>query len=306
LIDIYLVTGFLGAGKTTLMKNLIKFFSDSKVALIVNDFASEGVDGAVLEKEGFVTKEIVDGSIFCVCKSDRFIDAILEMKSLDVDYLFVESSGLADPFGMFEIMTIVDKLAPEKYHYSGSICVVDAVNFKKIYQTANVIKNQIEGADLIIINKTDLSTEDEINKLSIDLKKLNDFAPITKTSYAKINSKELIYSLKWHNPKRKGYIISRTAGIIKFVLSFDSEPIDKLQKWLKTWSHLVYRAKGFCFYNDAQYYVQAVGNNVEISKLKVNKDFNYIIVLSPAKDQIKKDIQTSWMNTFSTNLKINS
>ena len=304
MIDIYLVTGFLGSGKTTLMKNLIKTFSDSKVALIVNDFASEGVDGAVLEKEGFVTKEIVDGSIFCVCRSDKFIAAILEMKNLDVDYILVESSGLADPFGMFEVMTIVDKLAPERFHYSGSICVVDAVNFNKIYQTASVIKNQIEGADLIIINKTDLSSKEKIDKLSAKLSLLNNFVSISRTSFSQISSPRLIHSLKWHNPTRKGYIINRTVGISKFVLSFDSEPIDKLEDWLKEWCHLVYRVKGFCRYKGKQYYIQSVGDNVEVSELTVNKDSNYMIVLGPAKDQNKKDIQTSWLNIFSSELKL--
>jgi G3E family GTPase len=85
LIDIYLVTGFLGAGKTTLMQNLLKVFENDKVALIVNEFGQEGVDGAVLEKEGMVIEQIVDGSIFCVCRSDKFIDALLKTKEMRID-----------------------------------------------------------------------------------------------------------------------------------------------------------------------------------------------------------------------------
>ena len=304
MIDIYLVTGFLGAGKTTFMKNLIKLFSNSKIAIIVNDFASEGVDGAVLEKEGFVTKEIVDGSIFCVCRSDKFIDAILEMKNLDVDYLLVESSGLADPFGMSEIMGIIDKLEPKKYHYSGSICLVDAVNFNKIFQTANVIKNQIQGADLIIVNKIDLSEDNDVDELILKLKQINNLACITKTTFGQINSPEHIFSLKWRNPNRNGYIINRTVGISKYVLFFDSEPIDKLKEWLIKWSSLVYRVKGFCSFNNKQFYMQAVGKNIEVKNLITNKEYNYLVVLSPAKDQIKKNIIDSWDNSFNSKLRI--
>ncbi len=157
MIDIYLVTGFLGAGKTTLMKNLIGVFKNSKVAMIVNEFGQHDVDGRILEQEGMVIEQIVDGSIFCVCRSDKFIEAILKTKELNIDYLIVESSGLADPFGMPAIMGIVNKLSPNTFHYSGSICVVDTTNFFKIYEVASAIKQQIQGSDLLIINKTDIA-----------------------------------------------------------------------------------------------------------------------------------------------------
>ena len=71
----------MGSGKTTLMKNLIAMFNNNKVAMIVNEFGQEGVDGSVLEKEGMVIEEIIDGSIFCVCRSDKFIESILKTKN---------------------------------------------------------------------------------------------------------------------------------------------------------------------------------------------------------------------------------
>jgi len=304
MIDIYLVTGFLGSGKTTLMKNLMNMFRNSKVAMIVNEFGQEGVDGSVLEKEGMVIEEIIDGSIFCVCRSDKFIESILKTKELKVDYLIVESSGLADPFGMPAVMGVLNKLAPMNFHYSGSVCVVDANNFFKVYEMVSAVKQQIQGADLLIINKTDISTPDETNKIEKTLRKLNTYADIIKTTFSRIPDNKIIYSLRWHKPEMKGILIKKTVGISKFVLKFDSVPIDELVSWLKEWTEDVYRLKGFCSVNNKQYYVQAVQENITVSELHDERKDNFLVVLGPARDSIKEEIRNSWAARFKADMEI--
>ena len=305
LIDIYLVTGFLGAGKTTLMKNLMKVFDNDKVAMIVNDFGQEGVDGSVLEKEGMVIEEIVDGSIFCVCRSDRFIEVILKTKELGINYLIVESSGLATPFGMHEVMGILHKLSPDTFHYSGSICVVDAKNFHKLYEVAPALKEQVQGADLLLLNKTDISTPDETRKVERTLRELNEDVSIIKTSFACIPDNEQVHALQWHRKANtKGFIVMKTIGIHKFVLKFDFTPIDQLINWLKGWAENVYRVKGFCLDNNKQYYLQAVHEDVTVSEIHNGRKENFLVVLGPARDQIKEDIKSSWFEHFKTTISI--
>ena len=304
MIDIYLITGFLGSGKTTLMKNLMDMFKNSKVAMIVNEFGQEGVDGSVLEKEGMVIEEIIDGSIFCVCRSDKFIESILKTKELNVDYLIVESSGLADPFGMPAVMGVLNKLAPTTFHYSGSVCVVDANNFFKVYDMASAVKQQIQGADLLIINKTDISTPDEICKIEKKLRELNIYSDIIKTSFSRIPDNDIIYSLEWHMPDMKGIIIKKTIGVSKFVIKFDSVPIEKLVDWLKGWTEAVYRVKGFCMVNNKQYYVQAVQENITVSELHDERKSNFLVVLGPASDGFKDHIQRSWTEWFDAGMQI--
>lgn len=299
--DIYLVTGFLGAGKTTLMKNLLRVFNCSRTALIVNEFGQEGVDGSVLEKEGMVIEEIVDGSIFCVCRSDKFIEAIVKTGKLDVDYLIVESSGLADPFGMPEVMGIVNKLSPEKFHYSGSICVIDAKNFNRVYGLAPAVRQQVLGADLIFINKTDISNPEEITKVEKIIRDLNISAPVVKTSFARIPDAAQIHSLQWRQPDMKGVLLKKTIGISKFTLRFKSVPIEKLSCWLKGWAEKTYRVKGFC----GSYFIQAVQNDVSFSELNEEKKENFLVVLAPAGDTLKEEIKASWSNNFESKLHIN-
>jgi len=304
LIDIYLVTGFLGAGKTTLMKNLLKVFENDKVALIVNEFGQEGVDAAVLEKEGMVIEQIIDGSIFCVCRSDKFIDAILKTKEMGIDSLLVESSGLANPFGMHEVTGMLHKLSPDTFHYSGSICVVDAKHFNELSDLVPVLIEQVQGADLLLINKTDLSTPEEVEKVEKTIRKLNGEAPILRTSFARIPDDEQIHTLQWRRQTMKGFLVKQTPGINKFVLKFDPVPIDRLVSWLREWTESVYRVKGFCLENNKQYYVQAVHDDVSVSELDHERKENFLIVLGPARDEIKKEIQSSWSEHFQAELRL--
>ena len=298
--DIYLITGFLGAGKTTLMKNLLQVLNYGKTAVIVNEFGQEGVDGAVLEKEGMVIEEIVDGSIFCVCRSDKFIETILKTEELGVDHLIVESSGLADPFGMPEVMGIVNKLSPDKFHYSGSICVVDAKNFKRVYALAPAVKQQVLGADLILINKTDIASPAEIKEAEEVLRDLNVHASIVKTSYSKIPDAEQIYALQWRQPDMKGVLLKKTLGISKFTLKFDPVPVEQLKDWLRMWSKKAYRVKGFC----GRYYVQAVQDDVDVSEFREEKEENFLVVLAPNGESLKEEISTIWNSRFTSSLQI--
>lgn len=300
--DIYLITGFLGAGKTTFMKNLLKVFRNSRNALIVNEFGQEGVDGAVLEKEGMVIEEIVDGSIFCVCRSDKFIETILKTKELNVENLLVESSGLADPFGMDEVMGIINKLSPGNFHYSGSVCMVDAKNFKRVYSLAPAAKQQVAGADLVFINKTDLATPEDIRELGEIIRSLNDHAPLIETSFGRISDAEQIYSLHWHQPDMKGLLLKKTLGISKFTLKFSSVPAEQLAEWLKGWAGRAYRVKGFC----GNHFVEAVRDEVSISEFPEKREKNFLVVLAPADDSLKKEIADSWGNCFNVPLQLNA
>lgn len=304
MIDIYLITGFLGAGKTTLMKNLIKGFQNSKTAIIVNEFGKEGVDGTILKREGMVVEEISNGSIFCVCRSDRFIDALLKAKELDVEYVFVESSGLADPFGMPKIISVLEKLAPQRFHYSGSICVVDSKNFYKVYETAVAIKHQVQGADLILINKVDMVKPQEIEKIEKTINELNRHAEIIKTSYGQMDDFDKIYGLQWHKPNMEGILLKKTLGISKYILKFHPVDLDGLRDWLKEWTNEVYRVKGFCKIDGLYYLVEAVQDHIHIAKIDQEKKENFLVVLGPNRDEIKKNIKLSWFEKFRTEIEI--
>ena len=114
MIPFYIVTGWLGSGKTTLLKNILsKYGNKTRIAVIQNEFAPTGVDGKELKDTGqpFELIEVNNGSVFCVCQLDNFTEA-LDKLALDYnpDVIFLESSGLADPISIAEILRVHSKI----------------------------------------------------------------------------------------------------------------------------------------------------------------------------------------------------
>ncbi len=128
-IKLYVLTGFLGAGKTTLLLHLLEHFADKKIGVIQNEFGRLGVDGPRLRQDGIEMVEINRGSIFCSCLKLSFVQALAELGKRDLDFLFVESSGLSDPSNILEILSAVAELGVNSLKFCGVICLIDAVNF---------------------------------------------------------------------------------------------------------------------------------------------------------------------------------
>jgi len=255
MIKIILLSGFLGSGKTTLLNNMLSHMTTEKVAVIVNEYGKEGVDGQLIDSDDFSISEINDGSIFCTCKSDQFIEVILKTKELDVDVIIVENSGLADPMSMSRIMDILEKLSPKTYHYSGSICVVDALNFMKIKEILPVIKNQVKGSNLLILNKVDLVTHGVIIALREELKSMTD-TEIIETKHCKITKVENLFKLKAIT-ETQHQLITKTLGISKIHLESSCMTVKGMEQWLFKISHLTLRIKGFIL-DESSYLVQSV------------------------------------------------
>src|SRR5699024_9086516 len=95
--QLYVLTGFLGSGKTTFLTNILEKLDDKKIGIIQNEFGKLSVDGELINKNGIEMTEISRGSIFCSCLKLSFVEALAEMGKMDLEYVFVESSGLADP-----------------------------------------------------------------------------------------------------------------------------------------------------------------------------------------------------------------
>ena len=103
-IQLYLVSGFLGSGKTTFLRNILLQSVGVRVGVIVNEFGSIGIDGKVLHQDGMKLVEINNGSIFCACLKDGFVKTLVAFLEQPVDVLFIEASGMADPSSMEHLL----------------------------------------------------------------------------------------------------------------------------------------------------------------------------------------------------------
>jgi G3E family GTPase len=187
MIPIVLITGFLGSGKTTLIRELYSKLKHKKICYLINEFSQLDVDGQILQMDGRELITVTGGSIFCQCLVTQFIkqlSTIAEDKT-DWDALVIEASGISNPGTVLKMLqeTQLDKA----YQLRSLISVVEPVTFVKLIQVLPVIKDQIKAANYILINKTGISDSDDLQKTIIEIDNLNQKALITQTDYCKIN-----------------------------------------------------------------------------------------------------------------------
>lgn len=187
-VELYLVTGFLGSGKTSLINSLLSHLADRKVGLILNDFGSIVVDGALVEGSDSVvsSKSLSGGQIFCSCLSGSFIKSVQEMVPLGPDVIIVEASGLAKPAPLLEIVSVIHKQTAGQVKYGGMVCVVDAERFPLLSKSLKTLEEQMIFSDWFIVNKTDLVHEDELASIIGHIESLRPLAPVLATAYGKV------------------------------------------------------------------------------------------------------------------------
>ena len=194
-IDLFLISGFLGSGKTTFLKNILERKKDERIGVIVNEFGSLGLDAATLQlpsDKDIPMVQINNGSIFCACLKGGFVKTLADFLELPIDRLYVEASGMADPSSMEKLLAEMVPFVQKKrdikrdYNYRGSICVVDAVNFEDLCATVVAGYNQVQKSNLILLNKTDLCDPETVAALRGELEGINPRAYIYETTYAQV------------------------------------------------------------------------------------------------------------------------
>ena len=170
---LYLITGFLGAGKTTFLHQFVRLFPDRRTAIVINEFGKQGVDGTLLEDLDIKMEEINNGSIFCACLKDSFVKTLKMFAETDIDILVVENSGMADPGSMNQILDQLKPYLKRPYDYKGLICLADSTTFLDYIDLLNPLQHQVQTADFIIVNKTDLVDQDVIDAIHETIKFYN-------------------------------------------------------------------------------------------------------------------------------------
>ena len=179
-MDLYLITGFLGAGKTTFLRNFIHLFAGKRVYLIINEFGKTGIDGTLLQEMGAVMEEISNGSIFCSCRLDQFETVLAAAVSGEPDVILVEASGLSDPTN---IQKILSQGRLNVIQYKGSVCLVDACRFSKVVETARMCRKQVAVSSLALLNKVDAASPEQIEHTEALLREINPGIIVQRTTF---------------------------------------------------------------------------------------------------------------------------
>ena len=175
MISSFVITGFLGVGKTTMLTNSVKEnFGDKKIAIIVNEFGDIGVDSKVLKNVHSEVLEISEGCICCQL-AQEFEAGVREIiEKYDPEIIFVETSGASEPFPIFL------SLQNMGISVDGIICVIDSKNFST-YKENSTSKYQLGGSNIIVLNKIDLVNETEIKALESEIAEIKEEYNIKNT-----------------------------------------------------------------------------------------------------------------------------
>src|SRR5215467_3406406 len=185
-IPVTVLTGYLGAGKTTLLNRILSEPHGQKFAVIVNEFGEIGIDNDLIVGADEEIFEMNNGCVCCTVRGDliRIIEGLMRRKG-KFDAIIVETTGLADPAPVAQTFFIDDAVG-RKAKLDAVVTVADARWLKDRLKDAPEAKNQIAFADVILINKTDLVSADELSELEARIRGLNPYAKVHKTQRAKV------------------------------------------------------------------------------------------------------------------------
>jgi len=191
MIPIILVTGFLGSGKTTLLEEIYKKNHQRRIVYLVNDYSMRDVDADFLSRDNREVISVPGGSIFCTCLVTEFVNklnAILELESKKdnpIDGLVIEASGIANPSVIKSLLN--DSGLDRSYGLNNIISVADPITLPKLQQTLPNIIQQIQSADHIVLNKSDLVDSDVMDEVLSQIKNINNKSQIHVTQYCRID-----------------------------------------------------------------------------------------------------------------------
>ena len=162
---VFLITGFLGSGKTTFLNKIIaRFPKDKKLTILMNEFGEIGIDGTLVEGDAIDMMEISRGSIFCVCVKTDFIKGLYELNTkIKPDILLMESTGVANPSDLKRDLQL--PIFNDRFQFKEQFCLLDAVHFHDAFEAFASLEKQIASSTVFIINKVDLATPESINRI---------------------------------------------------------------------------------------------------------------------------------------------
>lgn len=281
MIQIVLLSGFLGAGKTTLMQRLLDTYKDHRIGVIINEFGEINIDAKLVSREGIDIAELSNGSIFCACIKDKFVDGLIAMSKTEIEYLFIEASGLADPSNMGDIIAGIKKETDDNLLIKGSICVTDGVSFLELVEVLPALERQVKHANAVIVNKMDLIDDETFKDISEKVGEINPAVKIYAATHCNVDIKTIVDHFAPAACGSENTTNTYESRPTTFIVRAD-EPVEKekLAAFIESIADSSYRIKGFADTDEGTVEVSGVVNNLIITPWKTKEKTEIVVISS--------------------------
>lgn len=321
-VPVIILSGFLGSGKTTLLLNLLEETQkrNLKYSVLINEFGSYDIDGAIISNETNKQKveTLLDGCICCTKKSEvsLSIEKLLQKKP---DVIFVELTGLANPEEVVD--TLSERILIAKVYIDKIVSILDAEmlnnaeSFNRNKEFESTFKSQITFADMLIVNKMDLVSVLEKNKIKNILREQNKAATIEFTEYSRIHYESFFSRFKYGDhqlednnqiknqenqmsiQKNDMYHHSFFSHITTIALPVIAPiEIEKIEAFLNKNKQII-RSKGFLpAINDNRTYIMQHVRKRTAWNLIEQKNDHYVVIIGIDLDE--RQLKEDWLNLW--------
>ena len=185
-VPVTILTGFLGSGKTTLLNRILSEEHGKRIAVIENEYGEVGIDQGLVINADEEVFEMSNGCICCTVRGDliRVLGNLMKRRD-KFDYVLVETTGLADPGPVAQTFFMDEEISSE-FTLDGIVTLVDAAHIEQQLGRSDESSEQVAFADVLVLNKTDLVSEDALNNLESRLKDMNRMTRIIRAEQAKV------------------------------------------------------------------------------------------------------------------------
>ncbi|MDR6858738.1 GTP-binding protein [Variovorax guangxiensis] len=199
-IPVTVVTGFLGAGKTTLVNHLLAQCSGTYIGIIVNEFGEVGIDGQLIVADDQPLIEITNGCVCCTVRKDltAALNELLQRAERPIERLIIETSGLADPAPVLQSF-LADAALLQRVELESVVTVADAHHIL-LHVDDDIVREQIAFADVVVLNKVETASPQELERLERELRRLNPVAYLIRTERAQVPAAELLGAKRFSLP----------------------------------------------------------------------------------------------------------
>lgn len=275
-IPVTIISGFLGAGKTTFINQVLKQNPQKKFALIENELGEISIDHQLIEAQTDTIIELNNGCICCTINHNLIETLNHLLQKYSFDHLLIETTGIAEPAGVASPFLLYD-FFKQKFYLQNIIVLVDALHLEENLKHSDLPARQIAYASILIVNKLDLISPEKIIVLESIIKSLNPDAPIFFCEHAKISTVEILHHSNEFTDltfKKLSETYHHHEHPFNSIYIKMDEPLDllKFQHWMQMMLQIqygrIYRIKGWVQFKgfDAPLLFQSVGKQFFLDK----------------------------------------